>query len=60
MKYYIHTAHFNYEEHRWEWFADHPYHTSLINAERQMEYLQKIYPYKKYCIFQEHYFGLPL
>lgn len=60
MKYYIHTAHFNYEKHRLEWFADHPYHTSMVAAEKQMEYLKKVYPYKKYCIFQERYFGLPL
>ena len=60
MRYYIHTAYFNYDANRWEWFADHPHHKTLIDAERQMEYLKKVYPYKKYCIFQERYFGLPL
>lgn len=59
MRYYIHTAYFNYEANRWEWFADHPHHKTFIDAKRQMEYLQKIYPYKKYCIFQEAYLGLP-
>lgn len=59
-RYYIHTARYNYEEGRWEWWADHPYHTSMQAAEKQIEYLQSLYPYKKYHVFSERYLGLPI
>ena len=57
-RYYIHTAYYNYCTGCWEWWADHPYYTTMQGAEKQMKYLQSIYPYKKYCIFTEHYLGL--